>query len=505
MAQTSEMFRELGTDVFGASDRFDKSIQWDSYSFNANTAVYDNVDFNRMAVFPQWYFSAKWGQARKINVLELRDLAKSPWIQMVQNIIWKNIIALPLEFPNNDPEDNNSYQIQKNKVKDFLEHCGPNGESWNDYTNDLITDLGEIDAGVIVKVFTRGSYEKKLVPIYDGHGNYYGKEPRWTLKPFGQRKLQYIQVVDSSTFLKTVDLHKVIQAYYQYSFLNPMAAPLFFQPDEICYLMMNRKSYDIYGYSPVQAIEQIIQVMMNATRWNKDFFINNLIPDMLIGMPNANPESMKKFKNEWIKQAQGKAHKTIFHNTDFNVSQLAVSPKEMEWLNGQKWYQWAIFGVYGISPAEAGYYEGLSQGNQEGQERTTVKNGVKPFYMKLESALNYDLIREILQVDKPKFRANYNPRDHVEERIEHDQNMAQIDRDIITINEFRKSRGLKDVEWGNKPMSMFYMDQNSNSQNNNQNDDQTLNSEEAQTPIPETPKKYVKFTKAFEMYMSKGD
>lgn len=499
MDSYSNILQEIGISKINTNSVTPFDYDKGMYAFNANTDIYNDINMNKVGVYPQWFFSAKWGLARKIDVFALREFAKSPWIQMVQNTIKRLVVNLDRQFINKDEMDKSSYSNQKSKVKDFLDNCGINGESIEDFENELVSDLGEIDAGVIIKIFSKGSYELKEMPEYDQWGNYKGKIKRMVLKPLGQRKLMYLQVLDSSTFLKTVDLHKNVQGYYQYSFLNPQAAPIYFSPEEICYIMMNRRSYDVYGFSPVQSIQQVLELLIQSTRWNKDYFKNNSIPDALVGMPNANTNSMRQFKNEWDKQVKGKAHKLIFHNTDFNLQSLTTNAKDMEWLNGQKWYHWLVFGMYGLSPSEAGFFEGVSQGNQEGQERISAKNAIKPFYSTFERAINRFIVPEILQTANPKFLYSYNPKDHVEERIEHDQKMAQLDRDVITINEFRSFKGLPPVEWGNKPMNLYYMEQNNrdntDTESNQENDDVTLDTNEAATPVPSNPKKYIKSKK----------
>jgi hypothetical protein len=87
------------------------------------------------------------------------------------------------------------------------------------------------------------------------------------------------------------------------------------------------------------------------------------MPDGIIGLPNADPDSMKQFKETWNSEFKGKPHKLLFHNTDAKFTSFSPSQKDMEWLEGQKWYFHLVFGVYGVSPVEAGFHENVNQGN----------------------------------------------------------------------------------------------------------------------------------------------
>ena len=146
---------------------------------------------------------------------------------------------------------------------------------------------------------------------------------------------------------------------------------------------------------------------------------------------------MARFKAMWNNNFKGKAHKILFQNTEAKFEKFMSNAKDMEWLEGQKWYLWLVFAIFGISPVEAGFFEGVNQGNQEGQERITIKNGVRPYYRIIERALNKFILPEILQTELPPVIFKYQPKDEVSERIEHEQDMGMVDRDIMTINEIR--------------------------------------------------------------------
>ena len=427
--------------------------QLDSYGFSTDNSLIDpdGIRTDKLPVFPEWFWSAKLGQPRQINVYEVRQFAKSPWVQMVLNTIKKEVMIIDWDLVNVDEEDEDNHESDKKKVMDFFNKINSDGQNILDLCNPVITDLGEIDAGVWAKVFDVNSYEKKVLPVIDDMGKVVGEEEKFVLKPFGQRTIKEVRVGDASSFLKQIDIWGRLKAYFQYSFKNPRTNPNKFEPDEIIYFQMNKRSYSLYGFSPVQAIQQVLEVLIQSTRWNKEFFKSNAVPDGIIGMEGANPDSMRKFKEDWEKNIKGKAHKLAFMNTKVDFANLSPSSRDMEWLEGQKWYFHLVFGVFGVSPVEAGFHENVNQGNQAGQERVTVKNAIKPYLKALQNPINSFLIPEILQQENPKIKFKFLPIDHVEEKVNFDNSMKEIEVGTQTINEYRKYRGRAEVEWGDVP------------------------------------------------------
>lgn len=416
------------------------------------------------AVFPQWFFTARIGQPRRINYLEIRKFAQSPWVQMVLNSIKKQVMTTPWEIESVDEDEGDQYEDDKKQLSEWFERVDEEGRGIVDLAVEGLTDIGEIDALSWVKVFSSDSYDVKTVNVEDDVGNVVGTEERLVLKPFGQRKLLYLQSADPSTFLKQIDIFKRLKAYYQYSWKNPRASPIRFEPDEVAYNFMNKKSYELYGFSPVQSIQQILELLIQSTRWNKDYFKNNAFPDGILALPNADKDSMKLFKEMWMKEVKGKPHKLIWHNTDAKFSAFNLSNKDMEWLNGQKWFFHLVFAVYGLSPAEAGFYEDVNRSAQEGQERVSVKNAVKPFLHIIEDTINRFIIPEFLQDKNPKVRFCYKPADHDLEVTEFNQAMQEISQGTLTVNEYR-------VSVGREPIAEQSSDEDSENGDDNSSDE----------------------------------
>jgi hypothetical protein len=57
---------------------------------------------------------------------------------------------------------------------------------------------------------------------------------------------------------------------------------------------------------------------------------------------------------------------------------------------------------------------------------------------------------ELVGHDNIKFK--WFPKDDASEKIEHEQNMDELDKGALTINEYRKIKGRDSVGWGDEPM-----------------------------------------------------
>ena len=444
--------------------------------------------WERQAIIPKWYFSAILGQPRSINIQQLREFAQSAWAQMVINTIKKQVFTIKWDIVPVDEEDENDYSAKIKIIKDKLNSLNNNRETISCLNASLISDISEIDAGVVNYVYTMDSYDIGMVPVYDSLGREMESKEGLILKPLGQRELSQIKTVDGGSVLKQIDIYKNLLGYYQYSFKHPTQNPTKFEVDEIGYLLMNVKPYDIYGFSPIQSIQQVLEFLIQGTRYNKDFFTNNAVPDTLITMPKLDDDALKRLKRNWNKSYKGKPHQVGFVNWAADkIHQLSSNNRDMEWLEGQKWYSKIVFASFGLSPVEAGFFENSNKSNDEGQERSTVRNAIKPYLKLLEDLHTSRTITEILQEENHGLKFKFFPKDHAIEKIEFEQDMKEIENNILTINEYRKKKGRKPVAWGDEPVN--------NNSNNQEDDDSSMNQNDQEDEVKDKPEEKPKTKK----------
>ena len=79
----------------------------------------------KLPVHPEWFFTAKLGQPRNINIQEIRRFAKSPWVQMVLNTIKKEISIIPWDIINKDEDDEEKYDEQTKLLNEVIRVLEP--------------------------------------------------------------------------------------------------------------------------------------------------------------------------------------------------------------------------------------------------------------------------------------------------------------------------------------------------------------------------------------------
>jgi len=391
-----------------------------------------------------WFYTTKLGLPRNVDIAKVRNYAKNPYVQMVVNTILKQAKTTNWDVINSDEEDETDYTKDIEEVKKVLNFPNRSGDGFWDVFGPFLRDVLEIDSGVIWKCRSGG-------------------------------KLKELFVYDGSQFLFDIDEHAIIKGFYQYSYRSPNNTPLYYETKDLLYGQMNRstESYP-YGFSPLQSVMQEVEVMIQSTRYNKEFFENNAMPNAIV-RTKMDENQLQRFKSYWQNEMRGKAHKIAFMNSDeVDFVEMSTKLKDMEWLEGQKWYFRTIFAAYGLSPQESGFYENSNRSTSESQERVSVRNAIRPYYELIENQINHEIIPEIIGHDKVKFV--FFPEDKAEEKIEHDQNMALLDRNVITINEFRRGQGYEPVEWGDEPFAFTQQDRFMENSQNDQSTDEKTNS-----------------------------
>ena len=448
-------FEELKHNVSSiiAKAPLDRTLQSNDTSMQSvNWTGKDDTPFDKQAVYPNWFFSARLGQPRSFEPRTLKKLARSPWIQMVLNTFKKQVSTTKWRIAPIDDEDETDYTEQIKLIEAKLNNINKNEQTIDDLNSELITDIGVIDAGVLNFVYTSESYEEGQLPVYNNLGEVISTEKGFVLKPMGQRELLHVKSVDGSTMLKQVDLYKNLLSYWQYSFKHPKMNPTLFQKEEISYLIMNQQPDSIYGFSPVQSMQQVVELLIEGTRYNKDLYKNNAIPDLLVSLPKLPDSQLKKIKRQWNNQYKGKPHQIGFINWAIeNITKLVETNRDLEWLEGQKWYHKIPFALYGVSPEEVGYFENSNRATGESQEKVTVRNALIPYYRLFERNITNRIIPEILQMEITGLKFEYILTDNVKEKAEFDQDMKELENAALTINEYRVKRGRDKVSWGDEP------------------------------------------------------
>ena len=92
----------------------------DEVGFTGLTYSTQQDPMDREAIFPQWFFSARLGQPRRVDTRKLRELSQCPWVQMVTNTFKKQIQTIPWDIVAEDEEDETDHDEDIKTVMEFL-------------------------------------------------------------------------------------------------------------------------------------------------------------------------------------------------------------------------------------------------------------------------------------------------------------------------------------------------------------------------------------------------
>jgi SPP1 gp7 family putative phage head morphogenesis protein len=296
----------------------------------------------------------------------------------------------------------------------------------------------ELDAGVLVKVFDINSYD------FD---NIEPKSGAPLLKPMGQRNLMEIYARDGASFLKETDKFGFCKGFWQYSYQIP-AHPMWFNREEICYMMRNQRSMSCYGFAPTQAILDIIKSLHYSTLYNKRFFEETAIPDGVLSILDTAESEMKNFIDMWTREFQAQPHKFAVVNKQIDWKPLTALQRELEFLETQNWYYKLVISAFGLTPAELGVTEDLNRATSATQSELSRRKGIRPLLKIIEAYFNEEIIPEF-GVEGIEFQFIFDDPTEKNQRLTNYK--MELDMNLRTINEVREELGFEPVEWGEEP------------------------------------------------------
>lgn len=141
---------------------------------------------------------------------------------------------------------------------------------------------------------------------------------------------------------------------YEYS-VEGQAGKL--RPEEVLHFKFFDPGDDHYGLAPLQAAARIVDTSTAAIGWNKDSMGNRARPDLLLSPKSPlTPLQHKTLLELLSAQVQGpkNAHRALIPSEPLDISQLSLSPAEMDFLNSLVMYERAIFKVFHVHPDAIG-------------------------------------------------------------------------------------------------------------------------------------------------------
>jgi len=409
----------------------------------------DNPDSpQHKAQTTQWYYNPVYGSARNLNISSLRSWASLEAIQICVNKLIKRIKRLDWDIVIKDQtlsdEEKEKLEPKRQELVNFFQYCNGRGEEISDVLASMLRDSYTLDAGVIVKTF---NLKGELVEI----GAY-----------------------DGGTFVRNFDVHGMpptvnnyladgtrIPAYFQYSIVNTGRGPLPFYDEEIVYFIQNLKSYSFYGTSPVEILkERTLKYLFRSGKFNAEYFEKNAVPAAIISTQGMNETNRKRAMDFWNAKVKGNDHKVQFIDGELVINQLQPSQKDMEFIEGSKFFLNQTAQIYGLNANSIGITDSVGSKNvSENQseqvdidavlptlemiERKLTNEIIPHFFSKPETDTMGNLVNVITkeEVFDTPFEFKYLITDTAEEQRKFQNMLSEVGMGTLTRDEFRQEMG----------------------------------------------------------------
>jgi len=208
-----------------------------------------------------------------------------------------------------------------------------------------------------------------------------------------------------------------------------------------------------YGKGPLAAAALAADTHQGMSAYENTLMRNNAIPEnIFVTEQNLTDAQITRFKDEWNAKHRGprNAGKTAILQGGLDIKNIALTPRELGFLQGRKVPRPEIEAIFGVpmslltvEDVKSAPATGMIVGNVSYARRT-----IRPRCRRIEEKLN----EQLLPLYDPKlFVAFDNP-------VPEDKRAAAEEREInlrtgyTTINEERLEDNRKPVEWGDTPI-----------------------------------------------------
>lgn len=369
------------------------------------------------AYIPNFLYKPPYGYPRKENVFELKKFAKNPYVFSVIKTLNDEITSMPwkIEVKEEFQEEGQDYTDKIKEITKFFNNPNGNHQSISHILRQVITDILEIDSGVMVKVFNIDGEFKHLFS-YDGatflknpdiYGFLGGKADFVPPLPDGFRETEPMNIYEPSrSTQQLMNRYNVLYsgraAYFQYGW-TAGSMPVPFGKREVVYFMQNPRGDSIYGTSPVMILYSVILNLIYGAEFNLDYYVNSNIPEGIIQLLGASNEQVKQFRQNFehqfrFKDALGIKRKRFFNfpitSQEAKFTPFQISSKDMEVLEQQKWFTKVLWMAFGVNAEEMGFTEDSNRATGAAQSSVFKRKAIKPLLKLLEYHINSQIITE---------------------------------------------------------------------------------------------------------------
>src|SRR5690606_3921585 len=133
-----------------------------------------------------------------------------------------------------------------------------------------------------------------------------------------------------------------------------------FKSHEIMHFRLDDPDNDLYGLSPLQALEAAVATDLWAQQYNAAFFANSGVTGTIISVSGVDPDEIQRKRKFLMENYTGPqaAHKPIFlEGQNVSVAKSVATHNEMGFLEGRQFIITEILAVLNVPPSKIGLME----------------------------------------------------------------------------------------------------------------------------------------------------
>lgn len=223
-----------------------------------------------------------------------------------------------------------------------------------------------------------------------------------------------------------------------------------FVPDEVSHARLPNPFNPYYGLAPIMACMLDADVYNAGNQQELALMDNYARPDMLVNVKgNTIPKEVRERIDQQINQRHRGVKnrgKYLILSGDINVTPLQFNPKDMAWVDQQKWLRDNIAAAYGV-PVSMLTVEAVNLANAQSGLVQFLKLSIMPRLCILADRLTNDIL-PMYGSEPGEYWVAYDNPVPDDEAFVAQTNVAYVNAGIRTINEARQMEGADAIEGG---------------------------------------------------------
>lgn len=436
-------------------------------TYKGNAMLFSGSDKEPKAVIPQFlYQTYGYGIPRYEDLITIRMLEETHTVALPLKTILQQVTTTPFVIR---PTVDNPTPDHEGACEDifyFLDgHFNTNKESFDHLMKMVIRDILSIDAGIIEKVPVNVEGKQYLGELYarngatftknlDKYGRYY-EPPEPAYYQFSMPSV-YAPYNRDTTMRDLAELSHQVTTAMQYGKMGAIA-PIPFTTDQIAWMEENPRTWNIYGQGRVQEVKRLVEIILNQDISNRKYFQHNEIPDGIMNIITANQSSIDRMREYWRNEIQGKPHKLPIVGGEVNYTPFRPSPRELDFISSQQWFNKLVWMVFGLNQNEVGDLADVNRATAKEQSATIYRRTTMPLLSFIEQMFNTEILPYMKEYHDINGEVEFAfiPYNYEAESLQREQQIIDLNHNIATVNEIRIERGLDTFTWGDLPMSLL--------------------------------------------------